>query len=221
MNLTAKFPSLAGLPKAAIVVAHPDDETLWAGGFVLEHFHWNWHILSLCRGSDPDRAPKFACLLQQLSASGVMADLDDGPEQRPLSPRAVQQQVLKLLPRRQFDVVLTHGPLGEYTWHRRHVEVCQAVTTLWQTGQISAKALWWFAYEDGGRQYLPRGVRGAHLYQALAPETWRIKHDLVTQVYGFSPESWEARTTPRAEAFWCFQSPRALEQWLSEREMAI
>jgi LmbE family N-acetylglucosaminyl deacetylase len=221
MTLSARISDFVRLPRAAIVVAHPDDETLWAGGFVLEHPHWRWTILSLCRGRDPDRAPKFASLLQQLSASGEMADLDDGPDQRPLAPAQVRAQVLALLPRDHFDLLLTHGPLGEYTWHRRHVEVCQAVTALWQSGQIAASALWWFAYEDGGRRYLPRGVRGAHLYQTLAPETWRIKHALVTQIYGFSPESWEARTTPREEAFGCFESPRDLEQWLSERDMTL
>jgi LmbE family N-acetylglucosaminyl deacetylase len=47
-------------PKAvAVIVAHPDDETLWAGGTILSHPSWQWFIVCLCRGSDKDRAPKF------------------------------------------------------------------------------------------------------------------------------------------------------------------
>jgi LmbE family N-acetylglucosaminyl deacetylase len=43
----------------AVIVAHPDDETLWAGGTILSHPTWNCFIISLCSGSDPDRNPGF------------------------------------------------------------------------------------------------------------------------------------------------------------------
>ena len=42
-----------------IIVAHPDDETLWAGGTILSHPEWSVFVISLCRASDTDRAPKF------------------------------------------------------------------------------------------------------------------------------------------------------------------
>ncbi len=45
--------------KVAIIVAHPDDETLWAGGTILSHPAWECFIICLCRGSDADRAPRF------------------------------------------------------------------------------------------------------------------------------------------------------------------
>ena len=160
-------------------------------------------------------------MLERLHARGAMADMEDGPEQQPLPAPDVQRQVRVLLPRIHFDMLLTHGPLGEYTWHQRHVEVCQAVVALWRAGQISAGALWLFAYEDGGRQYLPRAVLNAHVYQSLSAQVWRTKFDLVTQVYGFHPESWEARTTPRAEAFWCFESPRRLDMWLHQEGLRL
>ena len=209
------------VPTAAVIVAHPDDETLWAGGFVLEHAEWDWFIGTLSRANDPDRAPKFAQALRCLRARGAMADMEDGPLQQPLPAVDVQRQVLALLPRIHFDLLLTHGPRGEYTWHRRHVEVCQSVVALWRAGRISAGALWLFAYEDGGRQYLPRAVLNAHVYQSLSPQVWRTKYDLITQVYGFHPESWEARTTPHEEAFWCFESPRQLDRWLREEGLKV
>jgi LmbE family N-acetylglucosaminyl deacetylase len=206
------------LPKAAVIVAHPDDEVLWAGGFMLEHSNWDWFVASLCRASDPDRAPKFAHGLECLPAHGKMADMDDGPEQEPLSLPEVRQQILSMLPQTQFDLILTHGPEGEYTWHRRHVEVCQAVLGLWREGRLASDALWLFAYEDGNRQYLPRPQLGAHYCCTLSPEHWQAKYDWVTRLYGFEPDSWEARATPRQEAFWCFNSPAALERWLASRK---
>ena len=92
-NLSANQSKLKiKLPKtAALIVAHPDDETLWAGGTVLQNPLCSWFIVSLCRGSDPDRSPKFYKVLKALKAEGVMGDLDDGPEQRPLDENDVKQ----------------------------------------------------------------------------------------------------------------------------------
>ena len=38
----------------AVIVAHPDDETLWAGGTILNHPSWHWFVACLCRGNDQD-----------------------------------------------------------------------------------------------------------------------------------------------------------------------
>ena len=79
---------------AAVIVAHPDDELLWAGGTILSRRQWSWHVVSLCRASDADRAPKFHRVLARLGAVGAMGDLDDGPEQNPLDDARVREVVL-------------------------------------------------------------------------------------------------------------------------------
>lgn len=190
--------------KCAIVVAHPDDETLWAGGAMLMHPESKWTVVALCRKSDPDRAPKFFKALEQFNARGAMGDLDDGPEQAPLPARTVQNTIVELLPSGGFDLVLTHGVWGEYTRHLRHEETGKAVMTLWNTGRLRARQIWRFAYEDGGGQYLPRPVQDADLLTRLPDEIWQKKHKIITEIYGFGPDSFEAKTTPREETFWCF-----------------
>jgi LmbE family N-acetylglucosaminyl deacetylase len=200
---------------AVVIVAHPDDEVLWAGGLILSLPQIHWHVLALTRRSDPDRAPRFSCVLQKLGASGDMADLDDGPEQSPLSSSEIQDAISDLLPSVRFDLVLTHGPRGEYTRHQRHEETCAAVAALWEKGRLfRSSELWLFAYEDGGRQYLPRAIENAHLCMTLPEKLWQTKYQLVTKTYGFGPESWEARVTPRIEAFWRFISSATLNRWL-------
>ena len=116
-------PKLESVRSVAVIVAHPDDETLWAGGLILSHPEWSLRIASICRGDDADRAPKFQKVLARLNAEGGMANLDDGPEQTPLSDHMLRETVLSLLPERDYDLIITHAPCGEYTRHRRHEEV--------------------------------------------------------------------------------------------------
>ena len=97
----------------AIIVAHPDDETLWAGGTILSHPEWEVFILCLCRKSDKNRAPKFYKVLKILGADGIMGDMDDGPEQIPLDNTEVENTILQLLPNRHFNLIITHNLTGE------------------------------------------------------------------------------------------------------------
>ena len=194
-----------------MIVAHP----------VLLHSHCSWEIDALCRASDVDRAPKFYRALSNLGAEGNIADLDDGPEQRPLLGVEVRQAVLEITDHRHFDRVITHGPHGEYTRHRRHEEVSKAVCDLWLHGEIDANALWLFAYTDGDGKFLPGPETGAHLKVRLPSAVWQKKYRIMTDVYGFSTESWEARVTPRTEAFWCFESSSHLKTWFKQKGSTI
>ena len=143
----------------AVIVAHPDDETLWAGGMLLLHPAWRCRIVTLCRGSDADRAPKFRRALQCYRAEGEMADVDDGPEQAPLPAELLEETVLRLLGPGPFDLLLTHGANGEYTTHRRHDEVSRTVRALRAAGRIHCGQLCCFAYEDGGRAFISARAR--------------------------------------------------------------
>ena len=202
---------------AAVVVAHPDDEILWTGGQILAHPDWNWFIASLCRGDDPDRAPRFERVLEQMGAEGGMGRLDDGPTQEPLTDGEVENAILSLMPRKPHDVVFTHGPKGEYTRHRRHEEVCRAVVRLWETARLETNTLLLFAYKDGAGRHLPRADRGAPVRERLGKERWERKHAIIVETYGFEETSWEARTTTREEAFWCFHSPKDANSWIAAR----
>ena len=86
----------------AIIVAHPDDETLWAGGTILSHPSWKWFIVCLCRGNDKDRAPRFYKALKILKSEGIMGDLDDGPEQKPLDEKEVEACYTGLITSKAF-----------------------------------------------------------------------------------------------------------------------
>ncbi len=195
-------------------MAHPDDETLWSGGTILCHPDYLWFIVSLCRGKDTDRAPKFLEALKVLNAKGIMGDLDDGPEQKPLKTASIDIAILDLLPVKHFDAIISHSPTGEYTRHRRHEEVGEAVINLWHTNQIVANQYLAFAYEDGNKKYLPRPIEKATINNALTNRIWERKYKIITELYGFEKDSWEAKTTPHTEAFWRFIKPEDAFKWL-------
>ncbi len=201
----------------AVIVAHPDDETLWAGGTILSQPSWRWFILSLCRASDPDRAPKFFRALKVLEAEGKMSDLDDGPEQIPLAKIEIENAILQSLPEMRFDLIISHSPAGEYTRHRRHEEIGAAVIALWHRRRIQADELWTFAYQDGGKRYRPQPIKTAPIYAPLAEGIWRKKYGIITSTYGFPKIGFEAETTPRAEAFWQFTDSTTAQHWLTNK----
>jgi LmbE family N-acetylglucosaminyl deacetylase len=204
----------------ALIVAHPDDETLWPGGTILSHPSWRWFIISLTRKSDEERAEKFYKALKIMGAEGEMGDLDDGPEQKPLEEKVLEETILKLLPPLQYDLIITHSPEGEYTKHLRHEETSKAVISLWNSGKISTKELWTFAYEDGGKHYLPRAIKTDTLFEVLSENIWQKKYHLITETYGFNKNSWEAETTPKEEAFKIYKnSADAMHLAIKERKL--
>jgi len=210
--------TLSSQKTVAVIVAHPDDETLWAGGTILSHPSWKWFVVCLCRGSDEDRSPRFSNALKILKSEGIIGDLDDGPEQKPLKEYEVKQAILKLLPANHFDLIISHNPNGEYTRHLRHEEVGKAIIKLWYTGEISTSELWAFAYTDHNKKHYPEADENASRSRLLTKRIWLRKYRIITETYGFEKGGFEAETTPKTESFWQFFDPSVAKKWLKKLE---
>lgn len=130
-----------------------------------------------------------------------MTDLDDGPDQKPLKQTDIQKTILSALSEKSFDIIITHNPKGEYTRHLRHEETSLAVLSLWKQGELKAKRLLLFAYEDGGKKYLPRPQKDADIVVDLPKNIYQRKKDIIINSYGFSPDSFEAKAVSNVEAF--------------------
>ena len=115
-----------------------------------------------------------------------MGDLDDGPVNAP-QPRVVPRRHHRPVPPGlDYDLLLTHSPQGEYSSHRRHAECSAAVLDAWRCGRLRSPRLWLFAYDDGGRAYLPRVGPDADRKELLTDSVWLEKRRLITDLYGFS-----------------------------------
>src|SRR3989344_5128167 len=129
---------------AACIVAHPDDETIWMGGTILQKSEWKWTIFSLCRANDKDRMPKFRKVCKIYRAEAIISDLDD-EKLRPLQNDVVQNKILKKLPMVKYNYLFTHGEYG----HIRHKEIHKAVKNAVRKKNIKCDKLFFFSYESG------------------------------------------------------------------------
>ena len=191
----------------AVIVAHPDDETLWAGGIILAHPEAAWHIITLCRGSDTDRAPKFKKILTAYNAAGAMADIDDGPDQTPLNLADIQEKPSRKICRTTSTTASsptapqanTPATAGTKKPHKPFWTCSsQTVSARPRCGCSPIRTTTDRIYRN---PYPPRTYT-IHCHRKYG----RKKYDLITNTYGFSADSWEARTTPKTEAFWTFTS---------------
>src|SRR3989344_6746174 len=108
------------IKKALVIVAHPDDETIWMGSTILKNKDYDWTILSLCRKNDKDRFPKFMKVCSLYGANGIINNMDDESIMK-LSISKVREKILEVLKNLEYDYIYTHGENGEYG-HQRHIE---------------------------------------------------------------------------------------------------
>lgn len=196
--------------RCLVVVAHPDDETIWMGGTILRYPQWEWYVLCLSRADDPDRKPRFDRAVQELGAHGFISDLDDNPVLAQLSTdlQEIKDRITAIAVPRP-DLVFTHGERGEYTRHERHEQVSRAVHDLTGTGALSGEPVQ-FAYEDRGGLCVPRPAYYANIGISLTPLEYAEKRRIVTEVYGFGEHSFEAAACGEVEGFRALPGGRAV-----------
>ncbi len=181
--------------EALVVVAHPDDETIWMGGTILKNRDWNWTIVSLCRKDDKDRAPKFRKVCRMLGAKSFISDLDD-EKMMDIPSEEIKKRLRKFAGK--YDHIFTHGKNGEYG-HKRHVDVHDAVVEMAEQGEIRCGRLDFFSYVKNGKYCYPS--RNSDRFIKLEANILDKKKNLIEGVYGFDKKSFESICCRAVESF--------------------
>lgn len=184
--------------KVLVIVAHPDDETIWVGGTLVKNKNkWKTTIISLCRKDDKDRAPRFRKACRILNAKGIMSDLED-EKLDDMEPKEVIERIKKIIKDKNYDYIFTHGKNGEYR-HKRHIDVHKAVIKMLKTKDLSCKKLFFFSYNKKGKFCYPDKNSDKFIY--LSPSIFKEKKYLIKNVYDFKRGVFEYECSQKNESF--------------------
>lgn len=183
--------------KTIVIVAHPDDETIWMGGTLLRHYgEWDLTILSLCRKKDKDRAPKFHKACSYFKAKCIMSDLED--ENLNEIPLIEVTKRIEEYADKNYGYIFTHGANGEYG-HIRHIDTHKAVKEMLDKKTISCRKLFFFSYIKRGK--FAYADENSDKFINLNADYLKLKKHLIRNVYGFEENSFEDICCGNAEAF--------------------
>lgn len=191
-----------------VIVAHPDDETIWMGGTLLKIKNKqdsNVTLISLCRKTDRDRYPKFQKACEILGVNGHIFDLDDGEESgvyKEISSQEIINRILEVTKDKFYDTLYTHNKDGEYG-HIRHLDVNKAVEEMLSRGLLLTGEIYFFSYKKVNNNY-----QGYAIYNSNADKLIRlgkpylkIKKMIIQEIYGYKKGGFEEESCREVEAF--------------------
>ena len=149
----------AKLYQNLMIVAHPDDETLWGGANL---FNESYFVVCLTNGYNLARANDYRKILEFTNNSGIILNYPDLKENNLRDDwsevkNGILKDLLIILTFKNWKKIVTHGPDGT-TGHIHHKKTCEYVTKIAKLCNKYSKLYYFgkFFRKNEIPKYLPR-----------------------------------------------------------------
>ena len=142
----------AGISSAnkLMIVAHPDDETLWGGGHLAQG---GWFVVCLTNGHNQIRNVEFYNAMRTLGANAIILSYPDKTDGKRDSWGEVKKWILEdintVVGYKNWDEIATHNPDGEYG-HVHHRMISQYTTEVVRSKGLLSKLQYFGQYYKMG-----------------------------------------------------------------------
>lgn len=195
--LTNEILKTAGIDECnkVMFVAHPDDESLWDGGHLLED---KYFVVCMTNEFNSVRKKEFYKALEYTQDKGIILpypDLVNGNKSNwNHNKEGVKEEVNLVLSYKPWDEIVTHSPRGE-TGHRHHKFVSQIVTSSVKNNNLYDKLLYFGKFYE--KNEVPSSLE-SNLKQEIIDKKYKL-----LDIYAAEKKS--------IEAFWKQMVP--FEYW--------
>lgn len=117
-------------PASLMIVAHPDDETIWGGSHLI---NGNYTVLCITNGNNKKRKKEFMKVMEKTHSKGIILSFPDKTKGKrdnwKSCKKDIQREIQKEIDSKDWDKIVTHNPDGEYG-HIHHKKVSKYVTMI-------------------------------------------------------------------------------------------
>lgn len=153
-------------------VAHPDDETIWAGNHIRTH---KYLIICLTNGDNQKRMKEFKAVMKKTGNPYMMLkypDKTDGKRDNWNSSReAIAQDIKTVLGYKNWNMIVTHNPKGEYG-HIHHKMTSKLVTEESLHKKLQDRLMYF------GKYYKKKNIKKIKNSKHLSKKQLEQKNDL-------------------------------------------
>lgn len=140
------LPVQASEEKSLMIVAHPDDETIWGGSHLLEG---KYTVLCITNGNNKKRKKEFLEAMKKAKVQGVILNYPDKTKGKRDNWKKcyskINQSIKQYIDSQNWKQVVSHNPDGEYG-HIHHKMVSKMVTKVMERENETQQLIYFGRY---------------------------------------------------------------------------
>lgn len=163
--------------KKVMIVAHPDDETLWAGNHIS---NGGYLIICLTNGNNKIRSKEFDNVMKYTGNYGIILDYPDASHHVKNDWSKVKDMIIQdidyIINYKDWDMIVTHNPDGEYG-HIQHKSTSLYVSNECSKYNLTSKLYYFEKY------YTTKYLQQHYIKPILTNEQIQYKNNIMTKDY--------------------------------------